>query len=447
MTPTAFNDLAEGRVPWLYTSGSPGLIELPRIGGLAAIVAGAVGGGSQLYTAVTIPPPEEIFRSGWPAGFGLETLALCLERVADVIRPSAIPKPLTRTLELERIGRKVGAGVTRLPLAMDWPEATGTLDKLPVEEDLWTALSRWLQGGPVCRKRTLDRTYLAAAIEAGAELRPLHEVRAIVPDSEGYRIHFRCHSNGTICEGRLLARRILLAAGAIGTVRLLFACRDDSACLPRISPALGKRFFTSGDMGALLLCDAQRVPRDSGPPVTAWMDHWEQDRLYLMEIGHPPIPAMLLKAATLLGAGSVTRAQLDSGWVFGVMGGDEVPGQLLHSGRGRLTYLRGSLSPSSYDARVVARLKELADAAGGKLIVPPDAFLSRFAVTVHPLGGAAMADDPSRGVVDGRGEVFGHPGLFIADGSILPTPIGRAPSMTIAALAEHVVHGLVESTR
>ena len=49
-----------------------------------------------------------------------------------------------------------------------------------------------------------------------------------------------------------------------------------------------------------------------------------------------------------------------------------------------------------------------------------------------------MGTTPTDGVVDHRGEVFGYRGLFIADGSIIPRPIGRNPSMTIAALAERI---------
>ena len=32
-------------------------------------------------------------------------------------------------------------------------------------------------------------------------------------------------------------------------------------------------------------------------------------------------------------------------------------------------------------------------------------------ITVHPLGGCPMADDPANGVVDGYGRVYGHAGL------------------------------------
>jgi cholesterol oxidase len=46
-----------------------------------------------------------------------------------------------------------------------------------------------------------------------------------------------------------------------------------------------------------------------------------------------------------------------------------------------------------------------------------------------------MGADVRAGVVDATGEVFGHRGLFVADGSIMPGPVGPNPSLTIAALA------------
>jgi cholesterol oxidase len=57
-------------------------------------------------------------------------------------------------------------------------------------------------------------------------------------------------------------------------------------------------------------------------------------------------------------------------------------------------------------------------------------------MTVHPLGGCPMGDDPAASVVDDAGRVHGHPGLVVLDGSIVPTSLGVNPSKTIAALAE-----------
>ena len=44
------------------------------------------------------------------------------------------------------------------------------------------------------------------------------------------------------------------------------------------------------------------------------------------------------------------------------------------------------------------------------------------------------------GVVDHKGEVFGYPKLYVADGAIIPKAIGLNPSKTIAALAERIAH-------
>jgi cholesterol oxidase len=68
-------------------------------------------------------------------------------------------------------------------------------------------------------------------------------------------------------------------------------------------------------------------------------------------------------------------------------------------------------------------------------------------ITPHSLGGCPMGKNPAYGVVDRHGEAFGHPGLFIADGSVLPTPVGANPSLTIAALAERFADKVVQRSR
>jgi cholesterol oxidase len=63
--------------------------------------------------------------------------------------------------------------------------------------------------------------------------------------------------------------------------------------------------------------------------------------------------------------------------------------------------------------------------------------------TVHPLGGCPMGRDEREGVVDSYGRVFGYPGLLIADGSVMPGPVGPNPSNTIAALAHRFADQLI----
>jgi cholesterol oxidase len=85
---------------------------------------------------------------------------------------------------------------------------------------------------------------------------------------------------------------------------------------------------------------------------------------------------------------------------------------------------------------IVATHCELARKTGGIAIVPPTWTLANYLVTPHPLGGCVMGDSAETGVVDDGGQVFGHPGLYVLDGAIVPRSVGVNPSRTIAALAE-----------
>jgi cholesterol oxidase len=82
--------------------------------------------------------------------------------------------------------------------------------------------------------------------------------------------------------------------------------------------------------------------------------------------------------------------------------------------------------------------RQMSEATGGH----PGASLGwrvfRSLLTLHPLGGCRMASTADAGVVNHLGQVFGYPNLYVVDGAIVPTPIGRNPSHTIAALAERI---------
>ena len=433
MDASAYDDLADGRTNLFHRRRTPGLIELHQRPSLMAVTGSAVGGGSHLYTGVTLPAPPETFADGWPDGMSFERLAPYYARVAQVIRPSAVPKPLERTVALETIGRQLGVQVTRLPVAMDWPDDADDMARPAPAHGLRRHATTLLQGGPTVRKRTLDKTYLRRAEELGAAVRPLCEVQTLTPEGEGYRADYRCGLPEDGTNRSIRARRVVLAAGTLNTVRLLLNWRNVSRTLPRLSPALGSRFFTNGDFGALLLGPKAAMSEDCGPPVTAWIDLWKQDRLYLMETGLLPTGLGLVNLSQRLG-----RA-----WSFGVMGLEDNPGRLRLSRRGALVHEFEGDVDMAFDRRRRDRLRELAVAAGGWLLMSPAWMTRRSAVTIHPIGGARMAESPDDGVADPFGEVYGHPGLFVADAALLPTPTGVAPSMTIAAVAEFVVEQMV----
>ena len=87
---------------------------------------------------------------------------------------------------------------------------------------------------------------------------------------------------------------------------------------------------------------------------------------------------------------------------------------------------------------ILAMHRGMTEITGGQ--VEPDIAwrLFRSLVTLHPLGGCRMGATAGDGVVNHLGQVFGYPGLYVVDGSILPCSVGRNPSHTIAALAERI---------
>ncbi len=96
-------------------------------------------------------------------------------------------------------------------------------------------------------------------------------------------------------------------------------------------------------------------------------------------------------------------------------------------------------------------LRKAADALKAEYLPMPmweDAFDRRVTV-VHPLGGCPMGADVTAGVVNADCQVFAasgalHPGLFVMDGSVLPSAIGVNPHLTITAVAERAVARMAE---
>jgi cholesterol oxidase len=65
--------------------------------------------------------------------------------------------------------------------------------------------------------------------------------------------------------------------------------------------------------------------------------------------------------------------------------------------------------------------------------------LFNIPTTAHILGGAVIADSPESGVVDGANRVYGYEGLLVCDGAAIPANPGVNPSLTITALAERAM--------
>jgi choline dehydrogenase-like flavoprotein len=100
----------------------------------------------------------------------------------------------------------------------------------------------------------------------------------------------------------------------------------------------------------------------------------------------------------------------------------------------------------------LARLEQLFLAAGAREVhlplpagVRPERARARDLklMAFHPLGTARADARPTHGVTDGDLAVHGVSGLYVADGSVVPSALGVNPQLTIMALATRLAFGLL----
>jgi cholesterol oxidase len=327
-------------------------------------------------------------------------------------------------------------------------------------------------GCDVRAKNTLDLNYIPAAEQRGAEVRPLHLVRTIEPTPQGYRVVFDRIADGRLLRGQESAERVVLAAGSLGSTELLLRCRDEYRTLPRISKVLGHHWSANANFFTLdFYRDPQTVRQSIGPTISAGLDFMDGsvdgERFFIEDDGFPNLllNAVLAQRGTdwlnpfvwamhsYLRRGLNEKNPLGNAMVWLGEGVDAADGRLTLGRRWLPPWnkcLKVAWNPSR-SLRVLNAIlgvqRRLSQAGGGTLRVPWYWSWLQSLVTVHPLGGCKTGTTADNGVVNHRGEVFSYRNLYVADGAVLPRPIGRNPSMTIAALAERSARFMTSDRR
>jgi cholesterol oxidase len=455
-----------------------GLFDIRMMRDVTVITAAGVGGGSLVYANVQLTAPADVFQSGWPEAITADELAPWYARTEDALQPRTTPPdpPLPKVSAFAAAGRHAGREAELLPIAVHFGEAREHPFSGVAQEGCQN-LARCDLGCPIHAKNTVDITYIARAEAHGAEVHPLHLVSELAPPASTggrWRVGYRTLPDGP--RGTVEAPTVVLAAGTIGTPRLLLT---NHGRLPALSPALGTRFSGNGDALGMAFdpqaADVRGARNDYGPVMTSRLDYSAERRLMLADGGLPANFDVLLDVARgvdvirgwqrwlLRARNALTKV----GWsdqalrprdvslaarqtntdalVFLMIGRDAADGRMLLTPLLRRFDIRWSKAGSAQlFADLERTAKELARAADATPFYALEGGpLSTF-TTVHPLGGCPMADDPARGVVDDAGAVHGYPGLYVLDGSIVPTALGVNPSKTIAALAERGADRLVE---
>jgi len=261
------------------------------------------------------------------------------------------------------------------------------------------------------------------------------------------------------------ARHVILSAGVLGSLSILFASRDRYRSLPGVSASLGQHVRTNSEAVVGVL--ARDVHADVSRGTTISSHFYPDARTHITQNRFPPSYGFMRmymgplvdgaqpwgRAARVLWTFVAhpvrsTHSFFARNWsqrvsVLTVM--QQVENEMafdfghtvFQGGRWglRSKVSAGARSPS-YIPQANAAARHFAQASDGQAMNVLFESLGNLSVTAHILGGAVMAETPEQGVVDADHQVFGCPGLYVVDASAIPANVGVNPSLTVTALAE-----------
>ncbi|MEM9644010.1 MAG: GMC family oxidoreductase N-terminal domain-containing protein [Planctomycetota bacterium] len=451
-----------------------GLVNVMQNDEVNVVSGSGLGGSSLINASVAIRPDRDCFsQSEWP--LALQDSAVLdpyydrasVELGVAVEPPDASPKARAQRLagqNLAACGARVESAaitVTRAAGSLPVVNRQGMLQRGCVD------CGDCNSGCNVGAKNTLAMNYLPLARRLGVEMYTHTEVTRVEKINDLYRVHFKTYvaerlGRYNTTRGSVTSRMVVLGAGSIGSNEILLRSRG---CGMKLSEQLGQRWTMNGD--ALGFVRKSRYLTN----IAAHSAYPHSGTL----VG-PTIQTNLtypgrqdLAERVLIQDGSVSRGytnilgalmldmDFDQTMAMLGMGHDGSSGRVELGGNGLASVKWPGLKDSAYRKLIRNEFAQVARAHGGEY-----KFLKLFGdnfITVHPLGGCAMADDPVHGVVDDMGRVFDpagnqlgatgsstglpvHRGLYVADGAVIPRSIGCNPLLTISALAERIAEGI-----
>ena len=460
------------------------------------VIGCGLGGTSLINASVALVPDPEVFEDPrWPAAIRADKdtlLAEGFQRARDMLQPNPFPESLptpTKLATLDREAKNLGRPFERAPINVTFEDR---INAAGVPQKGCALCGDCVSGCNYGAKNTVDMNYLPDAKAHGADLFTEVTVRWIERDGARYKLYWRW--TGAKDDGALrtlTADVVVVAAGALGSTELLL--RSAEKGLP-VSARLGQHFSSNADFLGFAYNGQQpvhgvgfgknpvgRLP-PVGPTITGIIWHPPGQPLserFIIEEGAVPgplaeaMPVALSASALAIGqntaplgvvrleqAARATESLFGGPYVgatdhtqtFLVIGNDDSNGTMsLTDDRLRISWPGAGEQPI-YPAIQTALLGATATDLG--IYVKEPTWTQIFhdnLITVHPLGGCSLGDSAETGVIDTDHRVFAgptgtavHEGLYVADGSVLPTSAGVNPLLTISALAERAMTRLIE---
>ncbi|MDX2140346.1 MAG: GMC family oxidoreductase [Chloroflexota bacterium] len=471
---------------WMPLARCFGIQEISLMNNIMVLHGSGVGGGSLVWANVAMEPNDALFdEPGWKTPVDWKaTLRPHYETAKRMLGVAPNPCVTPADLVLKEIADERGRGETFRPANVaiffgepgktvpdpyfggEGPERTGC-----------THCGGCMVGCRYNAKNTLVKNYLYFAEKWGAEVRAESEVVDIRPLPDGqadgarYVVIYRRTTAAPwdMRRHHVRTRNVIVAAHALGTMRLLFRCRDVNRSLPKLSKMLGTSVRTNSEalvgstswdsktdysQGAAItsifaLDDVTQVEPVRYPHGSSFMrllaipmiDHADTafqriTRTLWRGITHPleflyaKVFSQWARRSTILLIMQTVDSTMRVKW-----------------GRNLYTLFRKALvtevpkgTSLTTDMSIVHKLThDFAKRTNGiAQDTIPETFLG-IPATAHLIGGCPMGRNADEGVVDAQCQVFNYPGLYVIDGSIMPGNPGVNPSLTITALAEYAI--------
>jgi cholesterol oxidase len=435
-----------------------------------------VGGGSLVYAANLIVPPDEVFDDPHWGGPGWkERLAPHFETARNMLGVTGHDVITPADEQLRECAADVGRAdtfhVNDVGIYFGEPEVTVPDPYFDGQGPHRTGCNQC--GGCMvgCRygsKNTLDLNYLHLAEQLGVEIIPEHRVVAVRPAGEsGYELIARKVTGLASPRRTFRTGGVIFSAGTLGTVRLLQKCKA-RGWLPGISDQLGRVVRTNSEALLGVQAPDRRVDYSQGIAITSGIYPDDVTHIETVRYGKGQ-NLMFLLGTVLTGGGKPWPRQLRflvnvlrhplhflSGlWPFHravrstvLLVMQKIDNWLRLEYRRRWWRLgrRGMTSNwhtrqpvPSYIPVANEFAERMAEKQGGKpYSVLPEVLLDTSS-TAHIMGGCIMAESPDQGVTDFSGKMHGYDNLYVVDGSLVAANLGVNPSLTITAVAEYVM--------
>jgi len=471
---------------WMPALRCFGILQMSLSKGYFIYHSSGVGGGSLVYSAVLMEPNDDFYQSAewnfqkdWK-----KELRPHFDRARHMLGVVENPRLWPADEALQEVAARLGFEDTFRPTEVGiYFGEPGVETPDPYFNGKGPARGGCEHCGNcivACRfnsKNSLDKNYLYFAERSGVRILPEANVDAVHPleidDPGGARYEVHYHSSTALFSKpryKVRAKNVILSAGVLGTLSLLFNCRDRISFLPKISTQLGKVVRTNSEAFLGGFRWDEKIDHSQGLSITSIVkaDDVTQvepvrlagDSSMLFRLLSSPLITPRKKFLSRLWSTVVEvfhspRAFINTkitpglsrrGTALMFMQTEDNQMELL-VGRNPFSLLRlGLIGKHNPHKRVPVNLelgnkvaRSFAQIMDGYPISSVTAGLIDVPMTAHILGGCTFGHTDDEGVIDLNCQVHNYPGLYVIDGSIIPGNPGVNPSLTITALAEYAM--------